>query len=125
MNVVNLRSDVADLDSLPRKTEHNPVVLAKQVASLDKLSGGRFDFGVGIGWLAEEFAAVGVPWERRAERTREYLKAMKRLWTEEEPEFKGEFCSFPRVCSYPKPLQKPHPPINLWWRERAGTQAGG
>src|SRR6266849_6764990 len=64
--------------------EHNPVVLAKQVASLDKLSGGRFDFGVGIGWLAEEFAAVGVPWERRAERTREYLKAMKRLWTEEE-----------------------------------------
>ncbi len=91
--------------------EHNPVVLAKQVASLDKLSGGRFDFGVGIGWLAEEFAAVGVPWERRAERTREYLEAMKRLWTEEEPEFKGEFCSFPKVCSYPKPLQKPHPPI--------------
>src|SRR5713101_1184333 len=91
--------------------EHNPVVLAKQVASLDKLSGGRFDFGVGIGWLAEEFAAVGVPWERRAERTREYLNAMKRLWTEEEPEFKGEFWSFPKVCSYPKPLQKPHPPI--------------
>jgi probable F420-dependent oxidoreductase len=91
--------------------EHNPVVLAKQVASLDKLSGGRFDFGVGIGWLAEEFAAVGVPWERRAERTREYLEAMKRLWTEEEPEFKGEFCSFPKVCSYPKPVQKPHPPI--------------
>ena len=56
--------------------EHNPVVLAKQVASLDKLSGGRFDFGVGIGWLAEEFAAVGVPWERRAERTREYLEAI-------------------------------------------------
>ena len=81
------------------------------MASLDKLSGGRFDFGVGIGWLAEEFAAVGVPWERRAERTREYLKAMKRLWTEEEPEFKGEFCSFPKVCSYPKPVQKPHPPI--------------
>jgi alkanesulfonate monooxygenase SsuD/methylene tetrahydromethanopterin reductase-like flavin-dependent oxidoreductase (luciferase family) len=51
------------------------------VASLDKLSGGRFDFGVGIGWLAEEFAAVGVPWERRAERTREYLEAMKRLRT--------------------------------------------
>ena len=77
--------------------EHNPVVLAKQVASLDKLSGGRFDFGVGVGWLAEEFAAVGVPWERRADRTREYLKAMKLLWTEEEPEFKGKFCGFPKV----------------------------
>jgi probable F420-dependent oxidoreductase len=91
--------------------EHNPVVLAKQVASLDKLSGGRFDFGVGIGWLAEEFAAVGVPWERRAERTREYLQAMQLLWTEEESEFTGEFCRFPKVYSYPKPVQKPHPPI--------------
>jgi probable F420-dependent oxidoreductase len=91
--------------------EHNPVVLAKQVASLDKLSGGRFDFGVGIGWLEEEFAAVGVPWERRADRTREYLKAMKLLWTEDEPEFKGEFMSFPKVNSYPKPIQKPYPPI--------------
>jgi probable F420-dependent oxidoreductase len=86
-------------------------VTAKEVASLDKLSGGRFDFGVGIGWLAEEFTAVGVPWERRAERTREYLRAMKLLWTEEEPAFTGEFCSFPKVRMYPKPVQKPHPPI--------------
>jgi alkanesulfonate monooxygenase SsuD/methylene tetrahydromethanopterin reductase-like flavin-dependent oxidoreductase (luciferase family) len=61
--------------------------------------------------LAEEFTAVGVPWERRAERTREYLKAMKLLWTEEEPEFTGEFCSFPKVRMYPKPVQKPYPPI--------------
>jgi len=91
--------------------EHNPVVLAKNVASLDKLSNGRFDFGVGIGWLEEEFVAVGVPWERRAERTREYLKAMKLLWTEEEPSFTGEFCRFPKVHLYPKPVQKPHPPI--------------
>jgi probable F420-dependent oxidoreductase len=91
--------------------ERNPLVTAKEVASLDKLSGGRFDFGVGIGWLAEEFTAVGVPWERRAERTREYLRAMKLLWTEEEPAFTGEFCSFPKVRMYPKPVQKPHPPI--------------
>jgi probable F420-dependent oxidoreductase len=91
--------------------ERNPVVTAKEIATLDKLSGGRFDFGVGVGWLAEEFTAVGVPWERRAERTREYLKAMKLLWTEAEPEFKGEFCSFPKVRLYPKPVQKPHPPI--------------
>src|SRR5262245_56680416 len=91
--------------------ERNPVVTAKEIASLDKLSGGRFDLGVGVGWLAEEFTAVGVPWERRGDRTREYLKAMKLLWTEEEPEFKGEFCSFPKVRMYPKPVQKPHPPI--------------
>ena len=91
--------------------ERNPVVTAKEVASLDKLSGGRFDFGVGVGWLAEEFTAVGVPWERRAQRTREYLKVMKMLWTEEESEFSGEFCSFPKVRSYPKPVQSPHPPI--------------
>jgi probable F420-dependent oxidoreductase len=91
--------------------ERNPVVTAKEIASLDKLSGGRFVFGVGIGWLAEEFTAVGVPWERRAARTREYLKAMKLLWTEEEPEFEGEFVSFPKVRMYPKPAQKPYPPI--------------
>ncbi|MGE0820761.1 MAG: LLM class F420-dependent oxidoreductase [Candidatus Binatia bacterium] len=91
--------------------ERSPVVTAKEVASLDLLSSGRFDLGVGIGWLAEEFTAVGVPWERRAERTREYLKAMKLLWTEEEPEFKGEFLSFPKVRMYPKPVQKPYPPI--------------
>lgn len=91
--------------------ERSPVVTAKEIASLDKLSNGRFDLGVGVGWLAEEFTAVGVPWERRAERTREYLKAMKLLWTEKEPAFKGEFCSFPKVRMYPKPVQKPHPPI--------------
>lgn len=91
--------------------ERNPVATAKQVASLDVLSEGRFDFGVGIGWLAEEFAAVGVPWERRAARTMEYLRAMKMLWTEEEPEFTGEFCSFPQAHLFPKPVQKPYPPI--------------
>jgi probable F420-dependent oxidoreductase len=91
--------------------ERNPVVTAKEVASLDKLSGGRFDFGVGVGWLAEEFDAVGVPWPRRAQRTREYLQAMKLLWTEDEPEFSGEFCSFPKSVMLPKPVQKPHPPI--------------
>ncbi len=91
--------------------ERHPVTTAKETASLDKLSGGRFVFGVGIGWLQEEFAALGIPWERRAARTREYLQAMKLLWTEEEPEFRGEFVSFPKVRMYPKPVQKPHPPI--------------
>ncbi len=91
--------------------ERNPLTTAKEVATLDKLSGGRFDFGVGVGWLEEEFAALGVPWARRGARTREYLQVMKKLWTEEETAFEGEFCSFPSVRSYPKPIQKPHPPI--------------
>jgi probable F420-dependent oxidoreductase len=91
--------------------ERNAVVTAKEVASLDVLSGGRFELGVGIGWLEEEFVAVGVPFERRAARTREYIRAMKTLWAEEEAEFRGEFLSFPKARCYPKPVQKPHPPI--------------
>ena len=91
--------------------ERHPLTTAKEVATLDKLSDGRFDFGVGIGWLEEEFTALGIPWARRGARTREYLQVMKKLWTEEETAFEGEFCSFPSVRSYPKPIQKPHPPI--------------
>ena len=63
--------------------EHNPLVLAKVIASLDFLSGGRFALGVGIGWSSEEFAALGVPFERRAQRTREYIEVMRKLWSEE------------------------------------------
>jgi len=91
--------------------ERNPLSTAKAVASIDRLSKGRFDFGIGIGWLREEYEALGVPWRRRAERTEEYLALIKRLWAEEKTAFAGEFCSFPTLYSYPKPLQKPHPPI--------------
>lgn len=91
--------------------ERHPVVTAKEVASLDKLSHGRFDFGVGIGWMKEEFDALQVPWPKRAQRTRDYLNAMTALWTQEESAYSGEFCSFPSVRSYPKPVQQPHPPI--------------
>jgi probable F420-dependent oxidoreductase len=91
--------------------QRNPLITAKEVASLDVLSNGRLIFGVGIGWLKEEFQALGVPPERRAVRTREYIEVMKRLWTEESPEFHGEFCDFPAVGLYPKPVQQPHPPI--------------
>ncbi len=91
--------------------ERHPLTTAKEVATLDKLSGGRFDFGVGVGWLEEEFTALEIPWARRGARTREYLHVMKKLWTEEETAFEGEFCRFPSVRSYPKPVQKPHPPI--------------
>lgn len=91
--------------------ERQPLTMAKEVASLDKLSGGRFDFGVGIGWLKEEFDALQVPWPKRADRTRDYLAAMKKVWTEGEASHQGEFVRFEPVRSFPKPVQKPYPPI--------------
>src|ERR1700686_3244822 len=91
--------------------EHNPVVLAKTVASLDRLSGGRFALGVGIGWAAEEFAALGIPFERRAQRTCEYIEAMRRLWTDSKSNFDGEFVRFEEVRSFPKPAQGGKVPV--------------
>jgi probable F420-dependent oxidoreductase len=83
--------------------EHNPLVLAKEIATLDRLSSGRFAFGVGIGWSAEEFAALGIPFERRAQRTREYVEVMRRLWGEEVTSFHGEFVNFDKARAFPKP----------------------
>ena len=91
--------------------QRSPVYTAKQVADVDFLSGGRLDFGVGIGWLREEFAALGVPWERRGERTAEYVRVMKALWCEEVSEYRGELYDLPPCVQNPKPVQKPHPPI--------------
>lgn len=84
--------------------EHNPLILAKTAATLDRLSGGRFIFGAGVGWLAEEFTALGVPFEQRGARTREYIDIMRQLWTEETSSHAGEFASFAGVASYPKPV---------------------
>jgi probable F420-dependent oxidoreductase len=91
--------------------QRNPVYTAKMVANLDVLSKGRVDFGVGIGWLAEEFAAVGTPFERRAQRSRAYLEIMRRLWTDPVAAHQSEFYTLPPVHMAPKPVQKPHPPI--------------
>ena len=91
--------------------EHNPVVLAKVVATLDWLSEGRVALGVGIGWLEEEFTAIGIPWERRAQRTRECIDAMRKLWGEELSTYQGEFVSFKEVRSFPKPVQGARLPI--------------
>jgi probable F420-dependent oxidoreductase len=91
--------------------QRNPVYTAKLVAGLDVLSKGRVDFGVGIGWLAEEFAAVAAPFARRAGRTRAYLEIMRRLWTEPVASYTDEFYTLPPVRFAPKPVQKPHPPI--------------
>jgi probable F420-dependent oxidoreductase len=91
--------------------EHNPLVLAKVIASLDYLSGGRFALGVGVGWSSEEFAALGVPFERRAARTREYIDVMRKLWSEEKTSFSGEFVKFENARSFPKPPQGAKLPI--------------
>jgi len=85
--------------------ERNPLVLAKVAASLDYLSNGRFALGIGIGWLEEEFKAIGVPWERRTKRTREYVEAMRNLWGDERSSYSGEFVNFEDARSYPKPVQ--------------------
>jgi probable F420-dependent oxidoreductase len=91
--------------------EHNPLVLAKEVASLDRLARGRFALGVGIGWSAEEFAALGIPFERRAQRTREYIDVMRRLWSEDATSYHGEFVNFDGAKCFPKPASGGRLPI--------------
>lgn len=93
--------------------ERNPLLLAKEVATLDHFSGGRFLFGIGAGWLREETEVMGGDFEHRWSQTREAILAMKELWTKEEAEFHGRFYDFPLVRCYPKPVQKPHPPVIL------------
>ena len=100
----------------------NPLAVAKAVASLDVLSRGRVLFGIGIGWLREEFDAVGVPWVERAARTREWVAMLKTLWTEDTPSFTGRFHSFPPLGFSPKPVQKPHPPIIFGGESRPGLR---
>jgi probable F420-dependent oxidoreductase len=89
----------------------NPLLFAKQTASLDALSGGRLTLGLGIGWLAEEYAAMGTPFERRGARFDDYLEAVKKVWSGDVDEHESEFLSWHSFRSYPTPAQKPHPPI--------------
>src|SRR5271163_1309878 len=91
--------------------QRNPVVLAKELASLDVLSGGRLIFGIGIGYLKPEFEAIGAPFDHKGPRSEEYLKAMLALWTMPKPEFSGRWVSFKGVNAQPRPVQKPHPEI--------------
>jgi probable F420-dependent oxidoreductase len=93
--------------------EHNPVVAAKQAATLDVLSAGRLTLGVGIGWSAEEFAALGVPFARRAQRTAEYVAAMRTLWANDVASFAGEFTGFNAIRVNPKPVRNSRIPIVL------------
>ena len=98
--------------------ERNTVLLAKVIASLDHYSGGRFIFGIGAGWFREETELMGGDFEHRWAQTREQVEAMKALWTQDEPQFHGKYVDFPPVRCYPKPVQKPHPPVLLGGRAK-------
>jgi probable F420-dependent oxidoreductase len=90
----------------------NPLVAAKALATLDVLSKGRLIVGVGVGWMREEFEALGLPpFEQRGAVTDEYIRAFKELWTSDHPSFEGKYCQFSNISFLPKPVQKPHPPI--------------
>ena len=91
--------------------ERNPLLLAKEISVLDRVSGGRFILGVGTGWLREETEIMGGDFEHRWTQTREAIEVMKELWTKEEAEYHGRYFDFPLVKSYPKPAQQPHPPV--------------
>ena len=91
--------------------QHDPIVLAKEVATLDLVSGGRFMFGIGVGWNEDEMEDHGVDPARRRAVVREKVLAMKALWTQDEASFDGEFVRFPPSWSWPKPVQQPHPPV--------------
>jgi len=90
----------------------NPLVAAKALATLDVLSKGRLVVGVGVGWMREEFEALGLPpFDERGVVTDEYIRAFKELWTSDNPSFEGKYCRFSNISFLPKPVQKPHPPI--------------
>ena len=91
--------------------QRNPVVLAKEMASLDVVSGGRLIFGVGVGYLKPEFDAIGAPFAQRAARMDEYLDAILALWTQASPRFDGATVRFAGIDAQPRPVQQPHPPI--------------
>ena len=103
--------------------QRDPIHTAKEVASLDRLSGGRFLFGVGAGWNAEEMANHGTHgFDRRFKLMRERIEAMKALWSEEQAAYHGELVDFDPVFQWPKPVQKPHPPIHVGGRFPGGAK---
>jgi len=104
--------------------QHNPVICAKQVATLDYMSGGRVLLGIGVGWLKEEFQALGVPFEERGARTDEYIQALRALWTMESPTFEGRFVNFKDAFMRPKPAQGSVPIIIGGHSKAAARRAG-
>jgi probable F420-dependent oxidoreductase len=105
--------------------QRNPVVLAKETATLDFLSGGRVTLGVGVGWLEEEFRALGVPFEHRGARTDEYVEALRVLWRDSESTYHGRFVDFEAVKSYPKPAQAGGIPVAVGGHTEAAARRAG
>ena len=99
--------------------QRNPLVLAKELATLDVMSNGRLIFGVGVGYLEPEFRALGAPFEERGRVTDEYLAAIRAIWTEAAPAYRGRFAAFERVQAHPQPVQKPTPPIVIGGHTKA------
>jgi probable F420-dependent oxidoreductase len=104
--------------------QHNPVITAKQIATLDYMSGGRVLLGIGVGWLAEEFAAIGADFATRGARTDEYVEAMRCLWTADTPSFKGDYVSFENTHCRPRPAQG-SVPIIVGGHSRAAARRAG
>lgn len=102
--------------------QRNPVYTAKEAATVDTLSNGRFDMGIGIGWLAEEYRVLQAPFAGRADRCRSYIEVMKRLWCDPVSEYKDEFYELPACRQYPKPVQEPHPPIHFGGESNAALR---
>ncbi|HEY2044632.1 MAG TPA: TIGR03619 family F420-dependent LLM class oxidoreductase [Jatrophihabitans sp.] len=102
-----------------------PILLAKQLNTLDELSAGRLDVGLGLGWAKEEFAASGVPFERRGARTDEFIRCLTAIWTQPTVEFVGEFYSMPPSQVRPPPVQSPHPPLLLGGGADAALRRAG
>lgn len=102
-----------------------PALLAKQLATLDVLSDGRLDVGLGLGWAPHEFAAVGAPWERRGARLSEYVACLRALWADDPVEFTGELYSVPPSRMLPKPVQRPAPPVLLGGTADAALRRAG
>ena len=105
--------------------QRNPIVLSKEVATLDLLSGGRAILGVGVGWLREEFDAIGVDFDDRGPITDEYMQALRELWTAEEPTFSGRWTSFEKAKMYPKPAQAGGVPLHVGGHSRAAARRAG
>ena len=103
----------------------SPAVLAKQATTVDVLSGGRLDLGLGIGWMPEEFAAAGASTARRGARTEEYLAVLRTLWADEVSSFDGEFYTIPAGRQDPRPVQKPGPPVLLGGMSRPAIERAG
>ncbi|AKU11429.1 luciferase family protein [Azoarcus sp. CIB] len=100
----------------------HPLVLAKQIGTMEFLAGGRFTLGTAVGHLEREFETLGIPFEQRGPMTDEYLKALKEVWTSEHPKFHGDFVKFDNILVEPKPIQKPHPPIFIGGNSQAAMR---